>query len=253
MVYNTQLEQFEGPLDLLLQLIEEQKMDITTVSLAKVTEQFLRYLEQAERLHPEELADFLVVAAKLLLIKSRTILPTLHVEDDDGVDLERQLKLYRAYYEASKRILAMIHERRYSFARSAVLRVAPTERAFRPPQHVDAEDLGLRFRAVLKRLEPFLVIPEEMLVRTLRLRDKLELIRQRILQEARLTFRTLLTDGSSKTEVIVTFLALLELVKQRAIHVVQDRVFDTIAIERRPEVHLDQLMLDDYETRETSV
>src|SRR3990167_7246611 len=111
------LEQFEGPLDLLLTLIEEQKIDITQVSLSQVTEQFLQYVSTARGMHPEELADFLVVAAKLLFIKSKTLLPSLHIEEEDG-DLEKQLKMYKLYYDASQRIQAMLAQRRYSFSRA---------------------------------------------------------------------------------------------------------------------------------------
>lgn len=233
MSYRFHLERFEGPLDLLLQLIEEQKLDITNVALASVTEQFLRYLQQHEDLHPEELADFLVVAAKLLLIKSRAILPSLAVDEDDGIDLEKQLKLYREYYEASKRIAAMIAKRQYTFSRSSSLRVAVTERRFRPPEHVRVEHLRALFVTVLRRLEPFVTIPEETIVRTVNIREKLEAIRQRIVRETTIQFHTLIQEAPSRTDIIVTFLALLELVKQRTIDVLQQETFSSIVIHRR--------------------
>lgn len=235
MVYRIQLEQFEGPLDLLLRLIEEQRMDITTVSLAHVAEQFLSYLESATDLRAEEMADFLVVAAKLLLIKSRVLLPSLAQGEDDGVDLEKQLRMYRLYYEASKKMQGMLKERWYSFVRGASLRIAPTERKFRPPERIGMEDLARFFRVVLKRLEPFITLPEETLQKTLSLREKLDAIRERILTEASLNFQALLAQASTKTEIIVTFLALLELVKQRTIVVVQDDMFSNIEIRRYPE------------------
>src|SRR3989344_5157057 len=102
-MHSFRLEQFEGPLDLLLQLIEQQELDITTVSLAKVTDQYLQYLEELERIVPEEVADFLLVASKLIYLKSKYLLPDLAVADEqDSGDLERQLKMYRQFYEASK-------------------------------------------------------------------------------------------------------------------------------------------------------
>src|SRR3989344_609317 len=100
---NFKLEKFEGPLDLLLQLIEDQKLDITEVSLSKVADQFLEYLKNTTSLNPEEMADFLVVAAKLLVIKSKALLPDLNIADDaDSSTLERQLKIYKEFLEASK-------------------------------------------------------------------------------------------------------------------------------------------------------
>src|SRR3989338_9236417 len=107
-MYQTKLEQFEGPLHLLLELIEAEKLDITSIALSKVTDQFLDYLTETSDLHPEELADFLVVAARLLLIKSRALLPSLTGEGDEEADLERQLKIYREYYEASKSMHALL-------------------------------------------------------------------------------------------------------------------------------------------------
>ncbi len=233
MSYRFRLEHFEGPLDLLLQLIEEEKLPITQVSLAEVTDQFLQHLQSIEQRYPEELADFLVVAARLVLIKSRALLPIIAPEDEDGIDLEEQLKIYREYYEASKRIHAMILKRRYSFARNTSLKVAMKERSFRPPEHLIVEELQKFYYAVLKRLEPFIKIPEETIARTINLKEKLESIRQRIMTEVRMNFHTLVSQASSKVEVIVTFLALLELVKQRTITVEQNGIFSTIEIERR--------------------
>lgn len=233
MSYRFQLEHFEGPLDLLLQLIEEEKLPITQVSLAQVTDQFLQHLQSIEQRYPEELADFLVVAARLVLIKSRALLPIAIDEEDDGVDLEEQLKIYREYYLASKQIHGMILTRRYSFSRNASLKIAPKERSFRPPEKLFSEDLHNIFQVMLKRLEPFITIPEETIARTINLKEKLESIRRKIMTEVRMNFHTLVSQASSKVEVIVTFLALLELVKQRTITVEQNGIFSTIEIERR--------------------
>lgn len=235
MSYRFQLEHFEGPLDLLLQLIEEEKLPIMQVSLAEVTDQFLRHLQSIEQRYPEELADFLVVAARLVLIKSRALLP-IAIDDDDGVDLEEQLKIYREYYVAAKHIHSMILKRRYSFSRNASLKVAPKERSFRPPEKLFAEDVQRIFQILLKRLEPFIKIPEETIARTINLKEKLESIRRKIMTEVRMNFHTLISQASSKVEVIVTFLALLELVKQRAITVEQNGIFSTIEIERRERI-----------------
>lgn len=234
-MHEIKLDQFEGPLDLLLELVEQQKLEITQVSLAQVTEQFLNYLVHAQSMHVEELADFLVVAAKLLLIKSRVLLPHLAADEEEEIDLEKQLKLYREYYEASKLVHARILKRRYSFSRGVSLRMLPADRQFRPPEKLEADDLTRFFRIVLKRLEPFITIPEEVITRTINIRETITAIRERIMKEATINFQTLLASASSRTEIIVTFLALLELVKQRAVAVVQDDIFSHIQIERRTE------------------
>lgn len=240
MSYKFQLEQFEGPLDLLLQLIEEEKLPISEISLAQVADQFLQYLRTIEERQPEELADFLVVAAKLVLLKSRTLLPIAVDDEDDGIDLEQQLKIYREYYEASKKINAMLLARRYSFSRNASLKIRRTETSFRPPEKLEMEDVGLLFRVVLKRLEPFVTLPEETLARTINLKERLETIREKILSQVTTNFHSLLAESSSKVDIIVTFLALLELVKQRTIVVVQDTIFSPITIQRSDAIAVEE-------------
>ena len=101
----TKTKNFEGPLDLLLSLIEQRQLDITTIALAEVTEQFLDYLKQLEKIDPTVLADYLSIAAKLLVIKSKAILPTLQVEpeeEDAAIDLEAKLLLYKQFKEVAK-------------------------------------------------------------------------------------------------------------------------------------------------------
>src|SRR3989338_1295198 len=102
-MYEIKLDRFEGPLDLLLQLIEKENFDITQVALASVAEQFLHYLGEVEDTSPEELADFLVVAAKLLHIKSKTLLPVVDFEEEENTDdLTEQLRMYREFVKASQ-------------------------------------------------------------------------------------------------------------------------------------------------------
>ncbi len=98
------LEQFTGPLDLLLSLIDGQKLNISELSLSNVTEQFLNHLDKIENKKPEELADFLVIATRLLFIKSNRLLPQFTLEEDEGPSLEDQLRVYRAFVEASKKL-----------------------------------------------------------------------------------------------------------------------------------------------------
>src|SRR5690606_36729692 len=108
---------------------------------------------------------------------------------------------------------AMILEKRYSFARSSVVSVAFEERSFKPPVGITAEHLKTFFTTVLKRLEPFLTIPEEVIVKTITLRSTIENIRQQIETHSRMNFKSLVERAQSKTQIIITFLALLELVK----------------------------------------
>lgn len=230
MAYKIKIEKFEGPLDLLLQLIEQQQLDITEVSLSSVTEQYLNYLNQAAELNPEELADFLVVAAKLLVIKSRALLPTLAIEEEEGTDLEIQLKIYKEFYEASKILHKRILRKKFSFPRERTL--INIKKVFNPPRHLTVDKMKELFLGVLKEIEQWVSLPKEVMIKTISIREKIENIKRLILAQATLSFRNILTNAKNKTEVIVTFLALLELVKQRTIIVVQEKVFEDIVITR---------------------
>jgi len=230
MTYKIKLEQFEGPLDLLLQLIEQQEMDITQVSLAKITEQYLHYLNQTPDISTDELADFLVVAAKLLLIKSKILLPELFMDEEEGTDLEKQLKIYQEYYEASKILHKMILKRRFSFAREKM--AINIEKVFNPPRTLTTEKMKQFFLGVLKEIEPLVSLPNEVMIKTISIQQRIQNIKDMITQKATLSFKNILTTAQNKTEIIVTFLALLELVKQRTVAVVQENVFDEIVVKK---------------------
>jgi len=135
------LQQFEGPLDLLLSLIEQRQLDITQIALAEVTEQFLQYLKTLEKVEPTNLADYLSIAAKLLVIKSKAILPTLEVEpeeEDAGFDLESKLILYKQFKEVAKFLKTLDNKRKQSFTRSVTFE----ERvSFFPDPSITATDL----------------------------------------------------------------------------------------------------------------
>ncbi|MDD5040311.1 MAG: segregation/condensation protein A [Patescibacteria group bacterium] len=231
MPYKIKLEQFEGPLDLLLQLIEQEDMDISTVSLAAVTEQYLAYLNETEDIPLEELADFLVVAAKLLLIKSRILLPNAQIEgEEDGSDLEQQLRMYREFYEASKVLNKMVHQRHFLFPRERM--AVRVDKIFNPPQGVTADRLKELFVSVLVGLEPWVNLSQEVIIKTISIRERIGNIQQLIKKRAEVSFHELLKSAKNKTEIIVTFLAVLELVKLRTIAVVQDGVFNDIKVHK---------------------
>jgi len=228
--YKIRLEHFEGPLDLLLQLIESEELDITKVSLAKVTDQFLEFINEAQDLNPEEVADFLVVASKLLLLKSKILLPSLAIDDEEATDLEHQLKIYKEYYEASKLIETMIKKKQFTFTREKPIRVFTPR--FSPPEKLKIEDLRSIFIDLLKKLEPIVNLPKDVIRKTISISEKIRQIKDFILSQVAFSFKKLLNNGGNKTEVIVSFLAILELVKQKTIEVSQSRMFEEIKIRK---------------------
>ena len=230
-MYRVKLQQFEGPLDLLLQLIEAEELDISQVSLGTVTDQFIKELERATWLSPDELADFLVVAAKLLFIKSKILLPGVSDEADDaGADLERQLKMYRVFLEAARGIHKLLLKRRFSYPRETVSTITPV---FNPPQDLTTAALQAVFRDVIAGIEPLVAISETVMARTVSLRQKIEDLKNIVNQQATVNFKTLLQKAESRIELIVIFLALLELVKQQMVVVVQESIFTDITIQTK--------------------
>lgn len=230
MAFAVKLEKFEGPLDLLLQLIEAEKLDISQISLAKVTDEYVRRLQGQPDLPPEELADFLVIASRLLYIKSRVLLPFLNLAEEEPVgDLEAQLKIYKEYLDASRSISALIGKRRFLFVHEKLPHV---EVGFAPPKKLTAVQMAEMLRGVLKRLDLIVRIPRAVIEKTVSIHEKIGQIQSLMSRAVKLSFRSLLIDAESRIEIVVSFLALLELVKQRSVSVSQNAKFEDITIEK---------------------
>ena len=223
------LKQFTGPLDALLQLVEERKVPITELSISAVTEQYLQYLDTLEEADPNDLADFLVVAAKLLLLKSKALLPQFAPEEDEGPNLIDQLRLYKMFVVASRQLEARWLAALRSYGRSEPIRVVvdPT-----PPANVTIDSLRLSMTKLVQRLKPPKPLPFTTIDRTVSLKEKIAHLRQLLTQHGSINFFTMVADRASRTDVIVGFLALLELVKQQAAAVDQDTLFGDIVIKR---------------------
>lgn len=227
------LEQFDGPLPLLLQLIEDQKLDITQVSLAKVADQYLDHIHAEPKWDTDELADFLVVAAKLLLIKSKVLLPNLDLgeEEGDASALEHQLKMLKLYRDASVKIDAIFRQHRVAFAREKLPRHLIPARFVAPP-NLTATILPTLFQKILERIAAFLPLPKSVIERAASLEEKIRSIRDHLMSRLETSFQNLVGDAKTKTDIIVSFLAILELVKQRMVMVEQQHLFAEIHIQK---------------------
>ncbi len=233
-MYEIKLRQFEGPLDLLLELIEAEKLDISTLSLSTVTDGYLQYVHAHPEIPPEELADFLAIASRLLFIKSRLLLPFLQgiIEAEEG-DLESQLRIYKEYLDASKSIDALIGKRRFLFVHEKLPQI---EIGFAPPKKLTAGNMADLLRAVIARLEPLVKVPQAVVEKTVSIHEKIRQIQGLITKAERVRFSSVLESAETKTEVVVCFLALLELVKQRDVSVCQDAMWGDITIQRLEKV-----------------
>lgn len=229
-MYKIKLEKFEGPLELLLQLIENQKLEITEVSLAQVTNQYIEYIHTATAVNPEEIADFLLVAAKLLYMKSKEILPGAIWDEEEEIDLEKQLKIYKEYYEASKVIDKMAKAENFTYSRLAPIK-KEIEAGFYPPKKLTKAIMRDLFSNALKRLEPIIYIPQAIIAKTITITEKIKQIREAIKKSISLNFKELLKKGG-KADAIISFLAMLELIKQQDIEVYQEGLFNDITIKK---------------------
>ncbi len=226
------IRQFTGPLDLLLQLIEEQKMDITEIAIASVTEQFLQYIKRLENIEPTSLADYLAIAAKLLVIKSRSILPTLEIEqeeEDNVLDLEQRLILYKQFKEAAKFLKRLDNRRRQSFIRQSTFEQKIT---FYPDPDVNAECLRQSILQVLESLDEINSLPRATVKEAISIKEKISALQESIAGQIETKMSDIISKAKNKTEVIVTFLALLELIKQRILSVQQEENFSEIIIKK---------------------
>ena len=173
----------------------------------------------------------MVVAARLLLIKSRALLPFLEWgEEEEGEELTKQLKIYKEYLEAMKVIQGMLGKKRWLFSRQKLL--VGEEIGFAPPPKLAKDKLRDVFADIIKALDPFLNLPAEVVRKTINIQEKIAEIRERIFKQASARFSDILKEAKDKTEIIVSFLALLELIKQKTIVVKQSKIFDDIEIER---------------------
>ena len=223
---------FEGPLDLLLHLIEREELDITKIALAQVTDQYLTYVRNLEHQRTRELADFLVIAAKLLLIKSVALLPRAPEprpeEEDVGDDLVEQLRIYRRF----KQISELLNERQREGLQSYI-RIAAVPRT--TPQ-LDLGDITLDnllttvVEVLVEREAPS---ADEVVKPSATIEDQIARIDDVLSRQPRLNFRDVLQHAADRVEIIVTLLAVLEMMKTGQIVVRQERLFGDIIIERQ--------------------
>jgi len=231
--YVIHLEVFEGPMDLLLHLIEREELPITSVSLSRVTKQYLDYMAELEQLRPDDIAEFLVMAARLLYIKSVALLPRPQLDDeeeeeDPGEALARQLREYKRFKERA----AFLKELEARGMRTYVRMAPPPVLEKRlDPSGLDVSVLLDALYEVLEEMNPPEPPIHTMAPLNISIEDKIEELQKLVSLGKPFRFKQVLRQARSRTEIIVTFLAMLELIKLRQVTVVQSHPFDDIYIE----------------------
>ncbi|MCG9722922.1 ScpA family protein [Shewanella sp. Isolate7] len=224
------LESFEGPLDLLLYLIRKQKLDIVEMAIAPVTDQYLEYIELLQGARVELAADYLVMAATLAEIKSRLLLPRPELEEEDEADpraeLIRQLKAYEVIKDAQQRLDALPRLERDVF--QAKVLPAPDIKPVLVPPSVSLVELAGAFAAVLKRVEA----TEHHHVRREQLstRERMTQILAMLEGKSYVPFEQLFDVSEGRAGVVVSFLALMELVKELLVDLIQAQPLSTIHV-----------------------
>ncbi len=231
--YTVTIPVYEGPLDLLLRLIEHAELDITAIALAMVTDQYLTHIRKLDNARPDEISAFLVIAAKLIQIKSEALLPRPPIretaEDDPAENLARQLRIYKRFKE-----IANLLDERDAQGLHTYLRLAP------PPKiegRLDLSEITLTDLFEAAR-STFMQGSEKQSLGTIisaprvTIRQKIAYITNALNKNKNASFKALLGASNSRLEVVVTFLALLELIKRYRVSARQDGLFGDIEIER---------------------
>ncbi len=230
--FKIKTEVFEGPMDLLLSLIEKRKLLINDVSLAKVTDDFISYLQNREVYSIKDTSEFLVVASTLLLIKSKSLLPNLDLTEEekaDIYDLELKLKIYKKLKELSIHI-------KNTFGKNILF--FPNARKFEPVFSPDAkmtkENIAKAIFAVIKNLPKFDVRPKVKIDKVISLEEMITKLTERVKSSLKMSFKDFSGMGKAdKINIIISFLAMLELVKRGIIEVNQKGKFEDIHMETK--------------------
>jgi segregation and condensation protein A len=231
--YQVKLEIFEGPLDLLLYLIKKDEIDIYDIPIARITEQYLEYLRLMEELDIAVAGDFLVMAATLIYIKSKTLLPPeprLAGEADLAEDPRAELVAQLLEYQKFKAAANMLYSR--GEIEAACYTRAPLETDQNNPEvSATVYDLLRVFREILQRVASIAEI--EIIRDEMTMSEKLQQIRRAIAERNEIKVREMFELARSKRELILTFLAFLELVKEAEIVLIQRRLFGEIIARKR--------------------
>jgi segregation and condensation protein A len=233
--YKVRLEIFEGPLDLLLYLIKRDEIDIYDISIERITRQYLEYLQAFKELNIDIAGEFVVMAANLIYLKSRSLLPVDQQppdeetdEDDPRWDLIRQLIEYKKFKEAAAQLQVRALEQEGVFTRDGSSSSPASEAPLRLAE-VGIFQLIHAFQNVIKRVEAREDL-QEIFGEHFSVSEKIDVILKRVVDGASVRFSELFGEIVSRVEIVVTFLALLELIRLKQVRAIQGSVFDEIEI-----------------------
>ena len=238
---------FEGPFDLLLHLIKKNKMDIYNIEIYKITNQYLRYLDEMKEMDLEITSEFIVIAATLIEIKSKSLLPKVKVEDENEEDIENKLKLRLIEYKQIKAVSSFFKERHINsgeiYSKKPEIIVIEEEKAPKCNEDIFKNltliDLYNIYNNILdtyhNKQNNINVVQRKIYTDKYKVEDKMKELLDRFNNANVIEFRSIIKESESKLETVVTFLALLELIKLRVIIAYQEGNFKEILMKRRVE------------------
>lgn len=238
---------FEGPFDLLLHLIKKNKMDIYNIEIYKITNQYLRYLDEMKEMDLEITSEFIVIAATLIEIKSKSLLPKVKVEDENEEDIENKLKLRLIEYKQIKAVSIFFKERHINsgeiYSKKPEIIEIEEEKAPKSNEDIFKNltliDLYNIYNNILdtyhNKQNNINVVQRKIYTDKYKVEDKMKELLDRFNNANVIEFRSIIKESESKLETVVTFLALLELIKLRVIIAYQESNFKEILMKRRVE------------------
>lgn len=229
--YTVTIGVFQGPLDLLLMLIEKRKLLINDVSLAQVTDDFIAHVESGDGITLSDRAHFIFVASTLLFIKSKSLLPSLELSEEESEsveDLEHRLKFYKKFRELSHGLEEQFEKHALYTPKDA----PPRTPLFSPTNNVKSKQLLAAVHTILRSLPTKEFVPKVVVEKVMSIEEMIDRLTERISKHLSLSFQEFVGLGKEeKLSVIVGFLAMLELAKQGIISVTQDSLFSDITME----------------------
>jgi len=229
--YNVKTHIFEGPLDTLLSLIEKRKLFINDISLAQVADDYIAYIKSLEDFPIADSAHFILIASTLVLIKSKSLLPnlTLSEEEESSIDdLEARLQEYQKYKALSR------HLREKFGIHTEYLRLPSKDKVvvFTPDENISISRIQETIRAIISQIPKEEIVPKAVVKKIISLEEMIENLTKRISENMKMSFKDFAKIGKTdKVNIIISFLAMLELVKQGIIQVRQDKEFHDIEMQ----------------------
>ena len=229
--FTVKIGDFEGPLDLLLQLIEHKKLHISEVSLASVADDYLAHLANINDLPKKDVADFLIIASTLVFIKSLSLLPTLKRTEEENAsieDLEKRLALYQRFKELGEGLKKLYSQQSLYFRQESKV----PKIVFAPSSDINKENILAGVKNMLLSLPKVEILPKTVVKKVISLESVIADLSKRIQSSLKLKFNDFIADKKEdKVGIIVSFLSMLELVRQGILIVKQDQLFDDIDME----------------------